>query len=231
VSPLGAAISLSGVALVLAFTRRRRIGQALLGIVLVALWIAATPAFATWINWRLESQIPFVGVEELPQADVVILLGGAPASRIVRALRIYSARKAPVILISGGDLPWQTGIVSDAQRIANFLVELGAPSSALVLETDSRTTRENAVNTVAVFKKHGWRKGLLVTSGAHMPRALAAFQKVGLDVVPAVGTPRNGPLEINSLFDILPDAGALAATTSAIKEMIGLRVYRLRGWA
>jgi hypothetical protein len=34
-----------------------------------------------------------------------------------------------------------------------------------------------------------------------------------------------------SLLDFLPDAGALAQTTEAIKEWIGLAVYRVRGWA
>jgi uncharacterized SAM-binding protein YcdF (DUF218 family) len=53
--------------------------------------------------------------------------------------------------------------------VADFLVELGAPRSALVLETSSRTTRENAVNTASAFKEHGWRDGILVTSSAHMP--------------------------------------------------------------
>ena len=70
--------------------------------------------------------------------------------------------------------------------MADLLVKLGAPRSALILETKSRTTRGNAVNTATILREHDWRSGLLVTSGAHMPRALAAFQKVGLGVVPAV---------------------------------------------
>jgi uncharacterized SAM-binding protein YcdF (DUF218 family) len=102
--PLGAAILIGVAALALSFTSWRRVGQALLGLAVVALWIAATPIFANWLNWRLESQIPPVGVEALPQRDVVILLGGAPAARIVGALRIYRAGKAPLILISAGNL-------------------------------------------------------------------------------------------------------------------------------
>jgi uncharacterized SAM-binding protein YcdF (DUF218 family) len=161
----------------------------------------------------------------------VILLGGASDSRILYASRIYHAGKAPRILISGGNLPWGSAAVPEAEQIADLLVEFGAPRSALILETKSRTTRENAVNSAAIFREHGWRNGLLVTSGAHMPRAIAAFHKVGLDVVLAATDIYAGPLQLDSLLDLLPDAGALARTTSAIKEMIGLRVYRFRSWA
>ena len=166
---------------VMKFFQRMRIGLVLLGFALVALWIAATPVFANWLNWRLESQFPPVNVEKLPQSDVVILLGGVgldlynPANRIMHALQIYRAGKAPLIVYSGGN--------------ADPLVELGVPRSALILETESRNTRENAINTAAIFKAHGWRNGILVTSAAHMPRALAAFQRVGLNVVPAATGP------------------------------------------
>jgi uncharacterized SAM-binding protein YcdF (DUF218 family) len=153
------------------------------------------------------------------------------ADRIIHALRIYRTGKARLILISGGHLPWESVGVPEARLIADFLLELGAPPSALILETRSRTTRENAVNTAAFFKKNGWRRGLPVTSGSHMPRALATFKKVGLAVIPAATDIHAGPARGVSLFGLIPDAKALAATTSAIKEMLGLLVYRCRGWA
>ena len=226
--PLGAAMLLGAIAFALSFTSWRHIGQMPFGFALVALWVAATPILANWLKLRLEAQFPPQSIERLPQSDIVIVLGGVgadvgdPANRIMYALRIYRAGKAPLILVSGGN---------DAQRIADLLVKLGAPSSALILETESRNTRENAVNTAAVFKQHGWRNGLLVTSGAHMPRALAAFQKVGLNVTPAAMDIHPGQLLFPSFLDLLPDAFALALTMSAIKEMIGLCVYSYRGWA
>jgi uncharacterized SAM-binding protein YcdF (DUF218 family) len=110
------------------------------------------------------------------------------------------------------------------------LVELGVPRSALILDTKSRNTRENAVNTAAIFKVRGWRSGILVTSAAHMPRALAAFQRVGLSVVPATTGVRAGPTEFDGL-DLQMSNEARRRTTEAIKEILGLLVYRLLGWA
>ena len=111
------------------------------------------------------------------------------------------------------------------------MVELGVPRSALIFDTESRNTRENAVNTAAIFKAHGWRSGILVTSAAHMPRALAAFQRVGLSVVPATTGIQARPPQFDSLLDLQMDNEALLRTTAAIKEMVGLLVYRFLGWA
>jgi uncharacterized SAM-binding protein YcdF (DUF218 family) len=99
---------LGPIALALSFTRWWRFGLSLLGFALVALWIAATPFFANWLDWRLESEFPPAEVQKLPASDAVILLGGAgldlnnPTNRIMHALQIYRAGKAPRIIYSGG---------------------------------------------------------------------------------------------------------------------------------
>lgn len=237
VYPLGAAMLIGAIALALSFTKWARIGPMIFGFALVALWIAATPILANCLKLRLESHFPPQSIEMLPQSDVVVVLGGLaadlgnPAERIKHALQIYRAGKAPLIVVSGGNPPSQVVVVPESRLMADLLVELGAPRSALILESGSRNTRENAVNTAAIFKEHGWRTGFLVTSGAHMPRALAAFQKVGLSVTPAATDIHAGASLFPSFVDFLPDAWALARTMSAIKEVIGLCVYRYRGWA
>jgi uncharacterized SAM-binding protein YcdF (DUF218 family) len=221
--PLVAAIIVSAIAVALSLTSWWLIGLLQLGLALVVFWIAATPVFADWLNWRLESEFPPVNVETLPQSDVVILLGGFgldldnPANRIMHALWIYRAGKAPFILISGGN--------------SDPLVELGVPRCALILETESRDTRENAVNTAAIFKAHGWQNGLLVTSAIHMPRALAAFQRVGLNVAPAATGIDPRVFQPGGSVDLEMNNEALLQTAAAIREIVGLLVYRCLGWA
>jgi muramoyltetrapeptide carboxypeptidase len=246
VYPLGAAILAGIVALALMRTRFRRAASALLALALVGLWVAATPLFADWLTARLEAEHPPVPVAEAPGADAIVLLGGIvaqplpprltpdlgdAADRILQAMRLHRAGKAPVIVVSGGYLPWEAGVAPEAELIADLLVELGVPRAALVLETASRNTRENAVNTAEVFRAQGWRTGLLVTSAEHMPRALAAFRAAGLDMTPAPADMRATYPLYESVLDLLPDATALARTTAALKELLGLFVYRWRGWA
>ena len=208
---------------------RCRLRRALLVLMLSVLWISSTPLFSGWLNWQVASAVLPDACEMQEQSDAVILLGGTPSSRIVHALKLYRAGKAPRIVITGGNSPWDNARASEAQRVAEQLVELGAPRSALVLETESRNTRENAVGVAALFAKRGWENGLLVTSSTHMRRALAAFRKVGLDVS-AAPTELPGAASLRNILDVLPDAEALAKTTFAIRELVGLYVYRYRGW-
>jgi uncharacterized SAM-binding protein YcdF (DUF218 family) len=243
---LGAAIFAVAAGAAFSFARWRRVGTLLIEVGLIALWISATPVFANWLNYRLELKFPPTTIEALPRSDVVIVLGGVlgqpvpprlaadlsgASDRILHALRIYRAGKASLIVISAGNLPWQGKMKPEAQLIADLLVELGVPPSALILETESRNTRENAVNTAALFRTHGWRSGILVSSGVHMPRAVAAFQKAGVKITPTATDVHAGPIGSPSALDLMPDVGALAWTTLAIKEIIGVCVYRYRGWA
>ncbi len=245
VYPLGAAIALGGIALFLSWTRFWKLGRLLLAVTLLGLWVSSTPFFANLLGWRLEMRYPPRPIEELPQSDVIILLGGIltqplpprtspdlgeAGDRLLEALRLYRAGKAGRILVSGGNLPWQAAVAPEAELIANLLVELGAPRSALILETASRNTYENAVNTAAILEENGWRSALLVTSAAHMPRALATFAKAGVDVTPASADIRIRLPLYDGILDFLPDADALARTNGVMKEWIGFRVYKIRNW-
>jgi uncharacterized SAM-binding protein YcdF (DUF218 family) len=244
VYPLGASILLGIVVLALSFAGFKRLRFCLLAVALALLWISSTPVFANWLVGELESKYPPIRIEDAPEADAIIVLGGivsqprpprvAPdlsesADRIVEALRLYRAGKAASIVISAGNLS-RRAAAPEAELIAMLLVELGVPRSALVLDGGSRNTRENALNTAALFRSHGWRTGLLVTSAAHMPRALAVFRKVGLEVVPIAADIRAPYATRAGLLGFLPNADALAKTTFGLKELIGFSVYRIRGW-
>ena len=127
--------------------------------------------------------------------------------------------------------PWDGRPGQDVQLVSDLLIEFGVRPDAIFQDDASRNTRENAVNSAVIMNAQAWRTALLVTSGAHMPRALAAFRRVGLNVIPAATDIRVVYPFYSSLLDFLPDAGALAQTTDAIKEWIGLAAYRVRGWA
>ena len=80
---------------------------------------------------------------------------------------------------------------------------------------------------------------LLTTSAWHMPRAEAAFGKVGPEVIPAptdyvparMPTGREYRHAGPRVLRILPNVRSLAISTRALREYLGLLLYRLRGWA
>ena len=56
-----------------------------------------------------------------------------------------------------------------------FLRDLGVPDSAMLLETRSRNTRQNAEYSSQLLRAHKLHHVLLVTSALHMHRALGEF--------------------------------------------------------
>jgi uncharacterized SAM-binding protein YcdF (DUF218 family) len=244
VYPLGLALLLLLFAFGLA--RHRRAARLVLAVAVLLLWAAASPGVALMLGEQLEAAYPEVAPAEAPSADVAVVLGGVASplqptqtvpdfgdavDRVFMAAALWHAGKVKYVLVSGGNLPWQTHAAPEAAVIAALLRDLGVAPDAIVLEEASATTRENAVNSAALWQQRGFRTGLLVTSASHMPRALAAFRKVGLDLAPVPVDRRAGLTPFRTVFDVLPDSGALHATTSVLKEWIGLAVYRWRGWA
>jgi len=217
---------------------------ACLSIGVAIIWLFSTPTFSNTIRLSLETQHPPRPIEALPMVDAIVVLGGAlayplpprreveltdQADRVLYASRLYHAGKAPLIVVSGGTMPWsQAG--SEARIMQELLMEWGVPEQAIMTESSSRTTRENALFSKELLSSKNLESILLVTSAMHMPRALASFKAVGADALPA-STDVTAMIESDgTLLDWLPSSGALDGSSRAIKEYLGMLVYQLRGW-
>jgi uncharacterized SAM-binding protein YcdF (DUF218 family) len=244
--PLGLTLLLCIVALALSFANRASALRASIVSAVILLWLASTPVFANLLANLLEDQNSPVPTETIPPKDVVIVLSGdvarrgpaldaahigAAGDRVMQAALLWRTGRVRTILVSGGNLPWARPSATEADLAVEILETFGIPRDSIVAESRSRNTHENAVNTAVIWREKGFQSGFLVTSAMHMPRALATFRKVGLNVTPWLADFRGQYPLVNSAFDFLPDAGALAMTTAGVKEWLGLVVYRLRGWA
>ena len=199
------------------------------------------------LEWQ---QIP---TGELPEADAIVILGGATKSafpprpgvelneggdRVLYGAQLYREEKAPVVIASGGRIDWRGGGPSESADMAEILKTLGVPDSAILQDPTSLNTYQNAVNVRQIVKERGIRRVLLVTSAMHMPRSLRIFQRQGIDAIPAPTDFQVTQQDIKEPFsstqatvlNFLPDAERLEKTTRALKEYIGLVIYRLRGW-
>jgi uncharacterized SAM-binding protein YcdF (DUF218 family) len=246
VYPVGLSLVLCLLTLALSIVRRSQALRLTVSAAIVLLWISSMPAFADLITATLEDQYPAVPVAEAPTVDVIIVLGGDIASprrrisepelgegadRLFEAYSLWRAGKARTMLISGGDLPWAQPSRPEAEIVGVALQTLGVPADAILVEGQSRNTRENAVNSAALWREKGFQSGLLVTSAIHMPRAMATFRAVGLNLAPWPSDFRADYSQGYSLFDFLPDAHALELTTLSVKEWLGLAVYQWLTWA
>jgi len=142
---------------------------------------------------------------------------------------------------SGGRVSFTSGDPSPPEAFwaRDLAVELGLPASQILLNPGSRTTAEEARDIGALGRQRGWRRVILVTSAFHMPRSLATFrQRSGLTVIPVAcdyQLPSRAQFGAPTLASVtkglLPDAEFLYLSNLALKEHLGLLVYRLRGWS
>lgn len=145
----------------------------------------------------------------------------AAADRVVAAVYLWRAGRLDRLVLSGGLVEG----MSEAELMARFAVDLGVPRAALLLEPDSRTTRENAEGVAHVLRANRLGPEItLVTSALHLPRAMAEFRCAGLAPVgvpaefEALGVTREAP------GAWLPSSGALDLSRRALKEWLGALV-------
>lgn len=165
--------------------------------------------------------------------DLKVLTAGSHSDRMWQAITLYKKGKIKKFLISGG-----SGYVTDhglveAKQIKEVLVGWGIPSADIITEIKSRNTHENAVETQKILNRSypHFEKNLLITSGFHMRRARACFNKVGLKCDTFSTDLMTGPTS-NYFWDqyIIPDMETLFGWNRLIKEWIGYATYDMMGY-
>jgi uncharacterized SAM-binding protein YcdF (DUF218 family) len=222
-----------------------------IALALIILFLSSNAWTSHWIVQSLEWQnIPKT---ELPNADAIVVLGGGTRSqayprpdvdfsdagdRVWYGASLYRAGKAPKIIVSGGRIDWRGAGKPESEDLTKLLIAMGVPSTDVIPEGESLNTHENAVNVQKILQQENFKTILLVTSAMHMPRALAIFQHLGIKAIAAPTDYRISQLEIDepnrqtesAIISFLPDEERFIHTTQAIREYIGLIVYKLRGW-
>jgi uncharacterized SAM-binding protein YcdF (DUF218 family) len=245
VLPIGIAIELCLLALIYIRKDRGRAAGFLVFFAVVVLWGSSMPLVGNAVMGRLERTYPPARLREVPVSKCLVLLGGAVdpiappreevelnegADRVREAALLYNVAKVQTIIASGGKQPWSPYEESEARAMRTLLLEWGVPKGMVVIEEKSRNTRENAVNTIEMLQHMDCGTPLLVTSAAHMKRAVGAFAVLGQKVIPV-------PVDVRAINagdlmwkDFLPTVDGLKMTTDAVREWIGRKVYEMRGW-
>lgn len=250
VYPLGLACILLLVSLFTVW-KRPRWTAGLIGFALVLLLLGGNSTLATQLTYGLEKQ--YVPAADLPTAEAIVVLGGSIRSQLpprpwidvteagdrpIYAAQLYRQGKAPIVILSGGRISWQGGGPPESGDMAKLIEALGVPASAILQDPTSLNTYENAVNVKQILDRQGIRRVLLVTSAAHMPRSIQIFQKQGIEAIPAptdflvtLDEIQNPDRSLEArILGVIPEADNLYKLTRALKEYIGMVVYRLRGW-
>jgi uncharacterized SAM-binding protein YcdF (DUF218 family) len=213
----------------------------------VLLWALSTPWAANLVSsvWEIprstRAQLPAV-------SDVAVVLGGMTnpaistpehlefnqaAERLTEAVALYKEGRVKALLITSGsgDLLDQSSV--EAPGLAAWARSMGVPAEALMVESKSRNTRENATLSLPLAEAKGFRSFVLVTSAAHMRRSEAIFRKAGYDkagrtlALWAV----DSRLDVTKFpFNAVAAPSSLATVQGVIKEAVGYAVYFFQGY-
>jgi uncharacterized SAM-binding protein YcdF (DUF218 family) len=165
---------------------------------------------------------------ERAEAIVVLGAGGVAAGggltdsslrATMEGVNLFHEGWAPLLVLSGdgGQLPR-----TEAERRAEFARQSGVPPAAIVIAGPVRTTREEALKVRALLEPRGIRKVLLVVDGPGAPRAMAVFERVGFEAVPA-------PWNESVTTDATPE-DRLALLRSLAMEALAQLYYRVMGY-
>jgi uncharacterized SAM-binding protein YcdF (DUF218 family) len=226
------------VGLGLMLLRRRRLGRLVMVLSIGETLLMSFPPVADELMGHLEDQARVAALAS-PRCcfDAIVVLGGGikpamppdrldptldeAADRMWLGARLFHSSIAPRIIVSGGSYLAQHGApeTTAAEAMRGFLLDLGVPDKAIVIEDRALNTIEN-IRYVHDIVKDG--RVALVTSAYHMPRALRIAVNAKLDVA-AFPTDFRA-LRSTRVFweNWLPSAEALEASCGALREIVAL---------
>jgi uncharacterized SAM-binding protein YcdF (DUF218 family) len=213
------------------------------------IWLAATGLFVTFlltwppVDWLLsrplESGYP---VQPFPSGNaqaIVVLSSSIDAARYERpyvlpdedtyrrcehAAWLYKSWKALPVLASGGTHSKRRPPVAAIMR--ELLARAGVPDNNILVEDASLSTYENALFSTAILRRQGITHIALVVEASSMPRAIAAFERQGIQATPAPCSFRRlGTL----LTEVIPSWTSLRRNEGTLHEVLGLMWYKMRG--
>jgi uncharacterized SAM-binding protein YcdF (DUF218 family) len=181
---------------------------------LTTVLVLTTPLVSWWVR-------AYAGPWDEPKGDVLILLSAAADDHGGIAFSSYWRARYAL-------LAWQTGgfkkiVISGGggPGILNFLVAEGVPRDAILAEWQSKSTRDNAIDTARLLAGMPGKK-VLLTSDFHMFRAVRVFRKLGIQVSPL---PVSDVLRLSEHWN-----GRLSGFQTMTVESGKIVYYELRGW-
>jgi uncharacterized SAM-binding protein YcdF (DUF218 family) len=240
VLPPGGNLLLASAGLLL-LARWRRAGVTLVLLSVLSLYGFSTYPVANSLSKGLEGVSPYplraAGAENM---RAIVVLGGARnvfapeyggetvSSWTLERLRYAAAlhrRTGLPILVSGGR-PF--GVDTDEAGLMKRALMEDFKVPVKWTEGKSRNTEENARFSARMLKADGVHRAFLVSHAFHLSRAVEAFERAGLGVIPAPTAYQRGAVGPGGLMGLLPSARALTISATVLHEHLGAAWYGLR---
>jgi uncharacterized SAM-binding protein YcdF (DUF218 family) len=212
---------------------------------LLVLWLSSTSVVGDSVMRAAEGWQTRIPVSSVPEARAIVVLSGmlrqAPGAervdewadgvdRFEAGVALLKAGKAPVLIFTGGWLPWYPDDRPEGEVLIEKAVALGMPRHQILVTGKASNTADEAREVSKLLRGLSRdREGgavILVTSAFHMRRSQLLFTRAGVPVVPfpVDFQASDGPF---TFMDIFPSAGSMKSTETAMRELYGYLFYRL----
>lgn len=185
----------------LLLTFKRRYGLPMLWAGLVVFGLLGFRVIPDALLRPLENRYPIPTAERVSDHAGVIVLGGSiehpdsylahgqiplgsAAERMTVPIALLRQNPKLMLVYSGGDGRLLGSGLTESEMARVFYQEQGVSLERILLEDQSRNTRENAQYVAKLLGERCKMPWLLVTSASHMPRSMAEFSAVGCQVTP-----------------------------------------------
>jgi uncharacterized SAM-binding protein YcdF (DUF218 family) len=148
----------------------------LLGVVLLG-WVASLGAVLAWERrdeTRAVSAIVVLGAAQYVGRPSPVL-----RARLDHAILLWHQGMAPILIVTGGRGTGDT--TTEAAVSQRYAVQRGVPVSAILLETEGRTTSQSMAGIAALMGGQHRKDVLLVSDPFHMLRLVILARRHGLE--------------------------------------------------
>lgn len=157
-----------------------------------------------------------------PSLPATAQIGKITLQRLVEGIRIQRQIPDSRLVLSGGGV---FDPVPNAQIMMQVATFLGVNPKNIITESESRDTEDQARLLKSLL---GQKPFVLVTSASHMPRAVALFQNLHMDPLPAPTAYLTSKCRYTGVQGFFPWAANLRKSERAVYECLGLAWAKLR---
>jgi uncharacterized SAM-binding protein YcdF (DUF218 family) len=237
-----------GVVLLLAGRGRRRAAAIWLTALAILYWVLSLPIVPQTLEaWLGAGYKPLTSAADARGARHIVVLGGgnvtlqdsqgsfdipstATGYRLLEAERLFRMLEDSVLILSGGPSGALGDGTPESESMRAALVARGVPPDRILLDSESRDTHHQALRVGELLSQEGVDTFILVTSAAHMRRALGAFTAEGMHPIPSAALDRSTESEVEA-SPFLPSTRGLNESELVFRELFGSLYYTLRGWS
>jgi uncharacterized SAM-binding protein YcdF (DUF218 family) len=155
---------------------RVRVIFALLGAALLS-WMTSLGAVLAWE--RHDQTRPVSAIVVLGAAQYVGHPSPVLRARLDHAISLWNRHLASTLIVTGGRGTGDT--TTEAAVSQRYLVQRGVPVTAILLETEGRTTSQSMAGVAALMGSQSRRDVLLVSDPFHMLRLVILARRHGLE--------------------------------------------------